>query len=83
MTPDNKLDDAEAQDGAIEHEDDIDWHEIIDTTESDYRRRRFAFNSADCATEEEVTTSLHAWIHSIFEEETEHDDRDASMHAKG
>lgn len=75
--------DPERRDFAIEHEDDIDWDEIIDATESDYRRRRFAFNSADCATEEEVTTSLHAWIHSIFEEEaTEHVDNDASVHGK-
>jgi len=72
-----------AADGSIEHEDDIDWKEIIDATESDWLRRRFAFNSADCATEEEVTTSLHAWIHSIFEEATEHVDNDASMRADG
>jgi hypothetical protein len=36
MTPDGNTDDPEAQDGAIEHEDDIDWYEIIDATESDY-----------------------------------------------
>jgi hypothetical protein len=70
-----------ATDGSIEHEDDIDWKEIIDATESDWLRRRFAFNSADCATEEEVATSLHAWIHSVFEEETEHVDHDAPMRA--
>jgi hypothetical protein len=82
MTSGNKLDAPEAQDGAIEHEDDIDWHEIIDTTESDYRRRRFAFNSADCATEEEVTSSLHAWIHSVFEEEIEDVEQVNSVHAQ-
>jgi hypothetical protein len=82
MTPDNKLDNAEAQDGAIEHEDDIDWHEIINTTESDYRSRRFAFNSADCATEEEVTASLHAWIHSVFEEDTKDAEQVSSVHAQ-
>lgn len=70
MAPDDKIDDPLAPDGAIEHEDDIDWSDIIDATESDWLRRRFAFNSADCATEEEVATSLHAWIHSVFEEET-------------
>jgi hypothetical protein len=72
-----------ATDDSIEHEDDINWREVIDATESDWLRRRFAFNSADCATEEEVTTSLHAWIHSIFEEATEHVDHDASMRADG
>ena len=60
MTPDSSTDDPDARDGAIEHEDDIDWHEIIDTTESDYRRCRFAFNSADCETEEEVTRAC--WL---------------------
>jgi len=34
MTPDNKLDDAEAQDGAIEHEDDID---LLHTVPIQYR----------------------------------------------
>lgn len=72
-----------AADGSIEHEDDIDWKEVIDATESDWLRRRFAFNSADCATEEAVTTSLHDWIHSIFAEATEHVDHDASMRADG
>ena len=48
MTPDSRFGDSDALDGAIEHKDDIDWNEIINTTESDYRRRRFAFNSADC-----------------------------------
>jgi hypothetical protein len=82
MTPANATDDPDIQDGAVEHEDDIDWHEIIDSTESDYRKRRFAFNSADCETEEEVTTTLHAWIHSVFEEETKDAEQVSSMHAQ-
>jgi hypothetical protein len=81
MPPDNTTGDSSAPDGSVEHEDDIDWKEVIDVTESDWLRRRFAFNSADCATEEEVTTSLHAWIHSVFEEEAEHVDHHAPMRA--
>lgn len=82
MEPGDKVDDPEDRDAAIEHEDDIDWDDIIAATESDWMRRRFAFNSADCATEEEVATSLRAWIHSIFAEAAEHVDHDAPMRAQ-
>jgi hypothetical protein len=81
MTADDTTANSNASDGSIEHEDDINWSEIITATESDWLRRRFAFNSADCKTEEEVTTSLQAWIHSIFEEATDHVDHDAPMRA--
>ena len=62
MAPDNTTDDSNAADGPVEHEDDIDWSAVISATETDWLRRRFAFNSADCATEEKVTTLLHGWI---------------------
>lgn len=76
MTPDNEVDNPD------DPADDIDWNEIIATTEADYRKRWFAFNSADCETEEEVTTTLHAWIHSVFEEETEDAEQVSSVHAQ-
>ena len=52
MAPDSTTDNSNAADGSVEHEDDIDWSSVITATESDWLRRRFAFNSADCATED-------------------------------
>jgi hypothetical protein len=46
----------------------IDWDEILETTEDDERAGRYAYNSADYATEEEAWAALDALIHSIFEE---------------
>jgi hypothetical protein len=46
----------------------IDWDEILESTEDDERAGRYAYNSADYATEEEAWAALDALIHSIFEE---------------
>lgn len=60
--------DQEAQCHIIEPEDDIDWDEIIATTEADDRAGRYAFDSANYATDEESMTALWSWIQSIAEE---------------
>jgi hypothetical protein len=49
----------------IDHEDDIDWDNIIATTEDDFKAGRYAFNSADYATHEEAMAAMRALIHSI------------------
>lgn len=47
--------------------DRIDWDEIIATTQDDFEAGRFAYDSADYATEEEARAALKAWIHAIVE----------------
>jgi len=42
-------DDMDTWDCIIDHEDDIDWDNIIATTEDDFQAGRYAFNSADYA----------------------------------
>ena len=54
----------------IDHEDDIDWDNIIATTEADFRAGRFAFNSDDYPTFEEAMTAMRAWIQRIGGEAT-------------
>ena len=46
----------------------IDWDEILASTQDDFLAGRFAFNSADYATDEEAMAALERWIHNIFEE---------------
>ena len=48
--------------------DGIDWDDIIATTQDDFLAGRFAFNSADYATDEEAMAALEQLIHNIFEE---------------
>ena len=45
----------------------IDWDEIIATTQDDFLAGRFAYNSADYATQAEADAALRAWIHAIVE----------------
>jgi hypothetical protein len=45
----------------------IDWDEIIATTQDDFLAGRFAYNSADYATQAEAEAALRAWIHAIVE----------------
>jgi hypothetical protein len=45
----------------------IDWDEIIATTQDDFLAGRFAYNSADYATQAEADAALRAWIHAIAE----------------
>ena len=51
----------------IDHEDDIDWDNIIATTEDDYQAGRYAFNSADYATHEEAMAAMWTLIQSLGE----------------
>jgi hypothetical protein len=43
----------------------IDWDEIIATTQDDFLAGRFAYNSADYATQEEADAALDAWLDGI------------------
>jgi hypothetical protein len=45
----------------------IDWDEILATTQDDFLAGRFAYNSADYATQAEADSALRAWIHAIVE----------------
>jgi hypothetical protein len=44
--------------------DGLEWDEIILTTQEDFEAGRYAFNSEDYATDEEVKIALCAWIHA-------------------
>ena len=46
----------------------IDWDEIIATTQDDFLAGRFAYNSADYATDEEADAALQALMDSIVKE---------------
>jgi hypothetical protein len=46
----------------------IDWDEIIASTQDDFLAGRFAYNSADYATELEAFVALDGWLNSIVEE---------------
>src|SRR5277367_4900533 len=64
--PDN-LDPIDAEAGDYEDTSDgIDWDEIIATTQDDFEAGRYAFSSADYATDEEAMAALKEWIHAIF-----------------
>jgi hypothetical protein len=63
--------DGTADNAAPEYDpevDDIDLEEIYQSTQADYEAGRFAFNSADYATNEEAMAAMSALIHSIAEE---------------
>jgi hypothetical protein len=45
----------------------IDWDEIIASTQDDFEAGRFAYNSADYATQEEADAALGALLDSILE----------------
>ena len=47
--------------------DGIDWDEIIATTQDDFLAGRFAYNSADYATQAEADAALDAWLDAIVE----------------
>jgi len=65
----------------IDHEDD--WDNIIATTEGDFKAGRYAFNSADYATDEEAMEAMRALIHSIAERALKSVASDTSLDAKG
>jgi len=47
--------------------DGIDWDEIIATTQDDFLAGRFAYNSADYATQAEADAALSDWLVGILE----------------
>jgi hypothetical protein len=47
--------------------DGIDWDEIIASTQDDFEAGRFAYNSADYATQAEADAALDALLDSILE----------------
>lgn len=75
-------DDMETWDCIIDHEDDIDWDNIIATTEDDFKAGRYAFNSADYATHEEAMEAMRALIHSIAEKAIKRVRSDSSLDAQ-
>lgn len=46
----------------------IDWEEILASTQDDFEAGRFAYNSADYATQAEADAALRAWFDAIVEE---------------
>ena len=60
------LDDADLEDDDEEWEE-SEWDEIIATTEPDFQAGRFAYNSADYATDEEAKVALWKWLWGIYE----------------
>jgi hypothetical protein len=63
-------------------EDDIDWDDIIATTEADDRAGRFAFNSDDYPTWEEAMKARRALMDEIFDKAMSRV-RSTSLDAKG
>lgn len=76
-------DDPETWDCIIDHEDDIDWENIIATTEDDYKAGRYAFNSADYATDEEAMKAMSDLIDAIAERALKRVAADTSLDAQG
>jgi hypothetical protein len=63
--------------------DEIDWDDIIATTEADDRAGRFAFNSDDYPTWEEAVKARRAFVDEIWDEAINRVRSTASLHAKG
>lgn len=70
-------------DKPIDQQDDIDWDDIIATTEADDRAGRFAFNSDDYATDEEAYGAMHALIDKICDEAMNRVRSDTPLDAQG
>ena len=61
--------------------DNIDWDEIIATTQPDFLAGRFAFNSAEYPTDEAAMAALDRWLDDAFQKalsETAISPRDAT-----
>jgi hypothetical protein len=67
----------------IDEEGNIDWDDIIATTEADDRAGRFAFNSDDYPTWEEAMKAMHALVDKIWDEALNRVRSTDSSHAKG
>lgn len=66
--PNNLLPLSEEEAGEYDDNlDDIDWDDIIATTEPDFQAGRFSFNSEDYATDEEAREAFRAYLWGILE----------------
>jgi hypothetical protein len=71
MSPSPKPDDLvdpEQRDCVIEHEDDLDWANVIAVTAADYEVGRVVFDSGDYDTHAAALEAVNAWIDKICEE---------------
>jgi len=60
--------DPEKRDCVIEHEDDLDWANVIAITAGDYEAGRVVFDAEEYDTHSEALEAVNAWIDKIFEE---------------
>lgn len=74
LSPENE--EARKFDDASEE---IDWDDIIATTQDDFLAGRFGYNSADYATQEEADMALSAWLIGILDE-VEHEQPSVPAH---
>src|SRR5438552_6761892 len=64
------MNDARKSDCIIDHEDDVDWNNIIPTLEADFRSGECAFVSEIYDTHEDALKAMNAVIDRIFAEAT-------------
>jgi hypothetical protein len=64
MAPDDEIDAPEARDGAVAHEDDIDWDDIIATTEADRRKSDCVIDHEDDVDWNNIIPTLEADLRS-------------------
>jgi hypothetical protein len=55
----------------VETDDDIDWDDIIATTQPDIEARNYAFTTADYATYEEGMAALWDWLCTLGNGDTD------------
>jgi hypothetical protein len=67
--PGGLMHDARKSDCVIDHEDDVDWDNIISNAESDYRSGDCVFDSTAYNTLEEALEAMNLVIDRFFEEE--------------
>lgn len=67
MGPDG-LDDPDRRNCVINHEDDLDWANVIAIAAADREAGRVSFDSGDYDTHTAALEAVNAWIDKIFEE---------------
>jgi hypothetical protein len=77
------MNDVRNPDCVIDHEDDVDWDEVVGAIEEDEDSEELAFNSAEYPTEEEAMHALRAFIHEIFEDVERDAGLDSALDASG
>ena len=70
-------------DCVIDHEDDIDWNNIIPTLEADLRSGKCAFVSEMYDTDEEALKAMDAMIDRIFQEAVNRVKSNSLLDARG